>query len=202
VKSGRDTVPFHPYYTIKDFFAVGVFCIPFAWLAFFAPDILGTPTTTSWRTRCRRRRTSCRNGTSAILRDPARHRLNFILDSKLLGVIFFGGSILILFFVPWLDTSKVRSALIGRRSSGSTGVRRQLPPADVVRRAGAGLQIIGPFTVADTSKLSVVYYSHTSSSSAAARPVRAAKPLPNSISESVLAKPSSVSTSLRPSGSH
>src|SRR5690606_16747451 len=31
------------------------------------------------------------------------------IDSRLGGVIFFAGSILILFFVPWLDTSKVRS---------------------------------------------------------------------------------------------
>jgi ubiquinol-cytochrome c reductase cytochrome b subunit len=31
------------------------------------------------------------------------------IDSKLGGVIFFGGSIVILFFLPWLDTSKVRS---------------------------------------------------------------------------------------------
>src|SRR5690606_15721458 len=31
------------------------------------------------------------------------------IDSKLGGVIFFAGSILILFFLPWLDTSKVRS---------------------------------------------------------------------------------------------
>src|SRR5690606_34118962 len=33
----------------------------------------------------------------------------FFIDSKLGGVIAFAGSILVLFFVPWLDTSKVRS---------------------------------------------------------------------------------------------
>jgi ubiquinol-cytochrome c reductase cytochrome b subunit len=33
----------------------------------------------------------------------------FFIDSKLGGVIFFAGAILVLFFVPWLDTSKVRS---------------------------------------------------------------------------------------------
>jgi ubiquinol-cytochrome c reductase cytochrome b subunit len=31
VKSSRDTVPFHPYYTMKDLFAIVVFAIPFAW---------------------------------------------------------------------------------------------------------------------------------------------------------------------------
>ena len=32
------------------------------------------------------------------------------IDSKLGGVIFFGGSIVILFLLPWLDTSRIRSA--------------------------------------------------------------------------------------------
>lgn len=110
VKSGRDTVPFHPYYTMKDLLAVLVFCIPFAWLAFFAPDLLGHPDNyiqanplvtpphivPEWYFL----------PFYAILRAID---FNFILDSKLLGVIFFGGSIVILFFVPWLDTSKVRS---------------------------------------------------------------------------------------------
>src|SRR3569623_1477387 len=40
VKDKRDTVPFHTFYTKKDLFAVVVFCITFAWLAFFEPDFL------------------------------------------------------------------------------------------------------------------------------------------------------------------
>src|SRR5579872_818674 len=36
VKSSRDTVPFHPYYTMKDLFGIIVFLIPFAWIVFFA----------------------------------------------------------------------------------------------------------------------------------------------------------------------
>jgi ubiquinol-cytochrome c reductase cytochrome b subunit len=43
VKPGRDTVAFHPYYTMKDGFWILVFFIPFAWFVFFAPDILGHP---------------------------------------------------------------------------------------------------------------------------------------------------------------
>src|SRR5437868_9082106 len=43
VKSTRDTVPFHPYYTMKDLFGIVVFCIPFAYFVYFAPDILGHP---------------------------------------------------------------------------------------------------------------------------------------------------------------
>ncbi|MBI4046904.1 MAG: cytochrome b N-terminal domain-containing protein, partial [Devosia nanyangense] len=43
VKEKRDTLPFHPYYTMKDLYAVVVFLIPFAWFVFFAPDILNHP---------------------------------------------------------------------------------------------------------------------------------------------------------------
>ncbi len=38
VKSKEDTVPFHPYYTVKDGFAVICFTILFAWFVFFAPE--------------------------------------------------------------------------------------------------------------------------------------------------------------------
>jgi ubiquinol-cytochrome c reductase cytochrome b subunit len=110
-KVGRDTVAFHPYYTMKDGFFMVLFLIPFAWFVFFGPDVLGhpdnyiiansqvTPThiVPEWYFL----------PFYAILR--AIDFNIFFIDSKLGGVIFFAGSILILFFVPWLDTSKVRS---------------------------------------------------------------------------------------------
>src|SRR5437667_12082701 len=40
-KGPQDTVPFHPYYTMKDGFGVVVFLIVFAGFAFFAPNYLG-----------------------------------------------------------------------------------------------------------------------------------------------------------------
>ncbi|KKC37391.1 cytochrome B [Devosia epidermidihirudinis] len=111
VKSSRDTLPFHPYYTMKDAFGMVLFMIPFAWFIFFAPDILGhpdnyiqfnsqvTPThiVPEWYFL----------PFYAILRAIDFNIL--FIDSKLGGVIFFGGSIVILFFLPWLDRSKVRS---------------------------------------------------------------------------------------------
>ena len=45
----------------------------------------------------------------ALLRDPARVHLDFILPAKLWGVLAMFGSILLLFFLPWLDKSPVRS---------------------------------------------------------------------------------------------
>lgn len=111
VKSSRDTVPFHPYYTMKDLLWVIVFFIPFAWFVFFAPDILGHPDNyieaNSQVTPAHIVPEWYFLPFYAILRAIDFNIL--FIDSKLGGVIFFAGSILILFFLPWLDTSKVRS---------------------------------------------------------------------------------------------
>lgn len=111
VKSSRDTLPFNPYYTVKDAFAMVVFLIPFCWFAFFAPDILGHPDNyiqfDSQVTPAHIVPEWYFLPFYAILRAIDFNIL--FIDSRLGGVIFFAGSILILFFVPWLDTSKVRS---------------------------------------------------------------------------------------------
>ena len=104
VKSKSDTVPFHPYYTVKDGFAIVLFLIPFAWFVFFAPDALG----------------HADNYTPAnplvtpnhIV--PEWYFLPFYailraIPDKLMGVLAMFGAIACLFAVPWLDTSKVRS---------------------------------------------------------------------------------------------
>ena len=111
VKDSRDTLPFHPYYTMKDAFGMVLFLIPFVWFAFFAPDILGHPDNyiqfSSTVTPAHIVPEWYFLPFYAILRAIDFNIL--FIDSKLGGVIFFGGSILILFFLPWLDTSKVRS---------------------------------------------------------------------------------------------
>jgi len=197
VKEKRDTVPFHPFYTMKDLFAVVVFCIPFAWFAFFAPDILGhsdnyimaNPLVTpphivpEWYFL----------PFYAILRAID---FNFIIDSKLLGVIFFGGSILILFFVPWLDTSKVRSGTF--RPAFKWFYWLFVVNFLLLMWYGAqepALQVLGPFTVADVSKLSVVYYfAYFIVVLPLLGRFEKPRPLPNSISESVLSKPAAATT--------
>ncbi len=111
VKGEQDTVPFHPYYTAKDGVGVGVFLLIFAALIFFSPNLLGHPD----------------NYIEANpLSTPAHivpewyflpfyailksFTADFILPAKLWGVLAMFGSILLLFFLPWLDTSPVRSA--------------------------------------------------------------------------------------------
>jgi len=111
VKEKRDTLPFHPYYTMKDLYAVVVFLIPFAWFVFFAPDILNHPDNYIMA--------NSQVTPSHIV--PEWYLLPFytmlraidfnvlFIDSKLGGVIVMAGSMLILFVLPWLDRSPVRS---------------------------------------------------------------------------------------------
>ena len=111
-KGPQDTIPFHPYYTIKDLFGLGVFMLVFLGFVFFAPNFfvepdnyvkanpMQTPThiVPEWYL----------TPFYAILR-----AITFdiwFIPAKLIGVIAMFGSVLILVLVPWLDTSKVRSA--------------------------------------------------------------------------------------------
>ena len=104
VKSKADTVPFHPYYTVKDGFAIAVFMILFASFVFFNPDGLGhvdnyipaNPLVTP----------------AHIV--PEWYLLPFYailraVPNKVMGVLMMFGAIAMLFILPWLDTSKVRS---------------------------------------------------------------------------------------------
>jgi ubiquinol-cytochrome c reductase cytochrome b subunit len=111
VKTKKDTVPFHPYYTVKDSFAIAAFLVLFAAFVFFNPNALGHPD-------------------NYIKADPLVTPAHIVpewyflpfyailraitfdigpISSKLGGVIAMFGSIGVLFFLPWLDTSKVRS---------------------------------------------------------------------------------------------
>ena len=102
-----DGIAFHPYYTVKDLFGVGGFLIIFLGIVFFVPDgggyFLERP--------------------NFIQADPlvtpehitpawyfgAFYAMLRAVPSKAMGVITMGAAVLILFAVPWLDRSKVRS---------------------------------------------------------------------------------------------
>jgi len=105
VKGPQDTLPFHPYYTIKDSVGLCVFFIVWAFFVFFAPDYLGDPA-------------------NYIPANPLQTPPEIVpewyflpfyailrsVPDKLLGVLMMFGAILVLFVLPWLDTSPVRSA--------------------------------------------------------------------------------------------
>ncbi|MFQ5775481.1 MAG: cytochrome bc complex cytochrome b subunit [Kiloniellaceae bacterium] len=111
-KGPQDTIPFHPYYTVKDLYGMGVYLVAFAAVVFFAPNMLGEPDNyipanplstpphivPEWYFL----------PYYAILRS-----ITFdiwFVPAKLIGVILMFGSILLLFILPWLDRSPVRSA--------------------------------------------------------------------------------------------
>ena len=105
IQGPQDTVPFHPYYTYKDLVGLGVFLIVLAAFVFYEPNYLGHPD-------------------NYIPADPLQTPPHIVpewyflpfyailraVPDKLGGVILLFASIMILFLVPWLDTSRVRSA--------------------------------------------------------------------------------------------
>jgi len=118
MKGPQDSIPFHPYYTVKDYFGLGVFMIVFALFVFFAPNFFGEPDNyipanslvtpphivPEWYFL----------PFYAILRATPDIVIPFtnviLIEAKLAGVIAMFGSIGLLFVLPWLDTSPVRSA--------------------------------------------------------------------------------------------
>jgi len=103
-KGPQDTVPFHPYYTIKDGFGLTVFLIIYAIFVFFMPNALGEPVNYVPANPLAT--------PNEIV--PEWYLLPFYailraIPDKLSGVIAMFGSIGLLFLLPWLDTSRVRS---------------------------------------------------------------------------------------------
>ncbi|MBW8879850.1 MAG: cytochrome b N-terminal domain-containing protein [Asticcacaulis sp.] len=111
IKSKEDTMPFTPYATVKDAFGMVVFLILFAVFVFFAPDALG-------------------HADNYVKANPLQtpghivpewYMLPFYailraitfdigpIPAKLLGVTFMFAAIAVIFALPWLDTSKVKS---------------------------------------------------------------------------------------------
>jgi ubiquinol-cytochrome c reductase cytochrome b/c1 subunit len=104
-RSKQDTVPFTPYATIKDLLLTVVFFILYAWFVFYLPNYLGHPDNYI----------PANPAVTPTHIVPEWYYLPFYailraVPNKLLGVLFLMASIVILAFVPWLDTSKVRSA--------------------------------------------------------------------------------------------
>ncbi|MFM1815039.1 MAG: hypothetical protein RLZ98_1734 [Pseudomonadota bacterium] len=104
IKSKADTVPMSPYATMKDLFALSVFVILFAWFVFFVPDYLG--------------HADNYNPANPLVTPPhivpewyflPFYAILRAVPSKLGGVVLMFASIAVLAFVSWLDTSPVRS---------------------------------------------------------------------------------------------
>ena len=105
VRGKQDSIPFHPYYTVKDAFGLGVFLTIFAAVVFFLPNAMGHPD-------------------NYIPADPLVTPAHIVpewyflpfyailraVPDKLFGVLAMFAAIGVLFILPWLDRSPVRSA--------------------------------------------------------------------------------------------
>jgi quinol-cytochrome oxidoreductase complex cytochrome b subunit len=119
VQSPRDTVSFHPYFTAKDSVGLVLFLFVFAAFVFFAPNYFGEPDN---YIKANPLQTPPHIVPEwyflpfyAILRAVPDNFIGAwmgftLINAKLAGVIAMFGATIVLFFLPWLDTSKVRSA--------------------------------------------------------------------------------------------
>ncbi|USG62344.1 cytochrome b/b6 [Sneathiella marina] len=105
IKDKQDSIPFHPYYTVKDLFGLAILLIIFSAFLFYAPNYLGHPD----------------NYIPANpLVTPAHivpewyflpfYAILRAVPDKLGGVLLMFGAIAILFALPWLDKSRIKSA--------------------------------------------------------------------------------------------
>jgi ubiquinol-cytochrome c reductase cytochrome b subunit len=104
-KNSEDTIPFHPYYTVKDCVSIGGFMVFFSFFIFFSPNFFGEPE-------------------NYIPADPMVTPAHIVpewyflpfyailraVPDKLGGFLAMIGSIFVLFILPWLDNAKTRSA--------------------------------------------------------------------------------------------
>ncbi len=105
IKTGKDVVPFHPYMTIKDGFSIAVFFIFYMYWVFYQPNYLGHADNYI----------PANPGVTPAHIVPEWYFLPFYailraIPDKLGGVIAMFGAIVVLALVPWLDTSRIRSA--------------------------------------------------------------------------------------------
>jgi ubiquinol-cytochrome c reductase cytochrome b subunit len=103
----KDGIPFHPYYTVKDLFGVGMFLLIFLFIVFVKPDLGGlflehdnfvpaNPMVTPEHIK------------PVWYFTPFYAMLKAVPD-PLGGMIIMFAAIIMLFFLPWLDRSEVRS---------------------------------------------------------------------------------------------
>ena len=149
-----DGIPFHPYYTVHDIFAVSMFLMVFSAIVFFAPEFGGyfleynnfipadpfktplhiapgwyfTPYYSMLRaitSEMMYALIACVVGGSLLLvlkvKMPSFLKpailiaalavvlMMWNIDAKFWGVVVMGGAVIILFFLPWLDHSPVKS---------------------------------------------------------------------------------------------
>lgn len=187
----QDTVPFTPYATVKDLFGMSIFLLLFSYFVFFNPNALG-------------------DVENYVVANPLKTPPHIVpewyllpfyailraVPDKLGGVVLMFGAIAVLFVLPWLDTSKVRSARF-------RPIYKQFFWIHLVACLGLGwcgaqspdmvLSHIGSFDITVTHLARVLafyYFFHFLILFPVLGLIERPKPLPESIAASVLGKKS------------
>jgi ubiquinol-cytochrome c reductase cytochrome b/c1 subunit len=179
IKSDKDAIPFHPYMTVKDTLSLVIFLIVLSWFVFYMPNYMG-------------------HADNYVPANPAATPSHIVpewyflpfyailraIPNALLGVIAMFASIAVLAFLPWLDTSKVRSA-------SYRPAYRVLFWLFVATCLGLGylgaMPAEGGYVIA-SQILTFYYFAHFLVILPLLGLFETPKPLPNSISESILGK--------------
>jgi len=179
VKTDKDTVAFTPYASMKDSFALVCFLILLAWFVFYTPNYLGHPDNYI--------------PANPLLTPPhivpewyflPYYAILRAIPNKLLGVVALFGSIAVLFIVPWLDTSKVRSA----RYRPLYRVFFWLLVASIIGLGYLGSKPPEGVYVFAARVLTIYYFAHFFVVLPLLGFIETPRPLPSSISEAVLKK--------------
>src|SRR5947207_433326 len=185
-------MPFHPYHTLKDSFGLCLFLLVFALFVFYLPDVFSSadnsipanPMVTpnhivpEWYLL----------PYYAILRSIT---FNFLgIPAKLIGVVLSFGSLFILFLVPWLDTSPVRSA----RFRPIYRLVSWLLPVDVIALGYVGSQPPEGWIVTLGQFATFYYYFHFLILMPLLGKIERPRPLPISIGTAVLEAAGGLST--------
>ena len=199
-KTEKDTVPFTPYATIKDAFGVSCFMLFFAWFIFYMPNYLGDADNYI----------PANPGVTPAHIVPEWYYLPFyailkaftvdfgipftgivIIPAKLMGVLAMFGSILLLFFLPWLDTSPVRSG--NYRPMFKKFFWYGLIPSIAILGVCGAMPAEEPYVM--LSQLAAFYYfAHFLIILPIVSRIEKPLPLPNSITEAVTGKPLEIAT--------
>src|SRR6266536_1889108 len=178
-KPGQDTVAFTPYATTKDGFAMVCFMLLFAWFVFYVPNYLGHADNYI----------PANPGVTPAHIVPEWYYLPFYailrsIPNKLAGVIAMFSAILVLAFLPWLDSAKTRS-------SKYRPLAKQFFWIFVVVSIGLGYLGAQPpegiYVIAGRI-LTVCYFAYFLIVLPLLARIEKPRPVPNSIADDVLAK--------------
>jgi ubiquinol-cytochrome c reductase cytochrome b subunit len=108
-ENGRplDGIPFHPYYTVKDIFGVVVFLVIFCSVVFFYPQMGGYFLERPNFEQANALKTP--EHIAPVWYFTPFYAILRAIPSKLFGVMAMGAAIAMLFVLPWLDRSPVKS---------------------------------------------------------------------------------------------